>query len=304
MNPPHLMDSKGLPTPGALIPVCAYNQVMSAVGKNMSGLTFPACDQFKPVVKDGQVCYALDMNDVALAKKGITRPGEGFGVWLAINMEMSSMDKVDIPNRYSISKDTQGKNRVRLYLSLLQEYTDLRSGLYALTSLKKLTGTDAFLGLPDEVKNCQVRDQEQCKNEWFMEEVQKHCGCIPWSLGNMNEAQTMEAINYCSPAMAPCIDNIKDRSSDCRVSCTGLHAVVWYTLSNQDDSFWQKFKDLSDEYKRFLNNYAENLQFDSSSKNLSNYDDVGPFRTLECFRLIQKVPTPAFGPVLLSPGNL
>ena len=61
LNPPHLTDSKGRPTPGSLIPFCAYNRAMSTLGKNLSGLTFPVCDQFKPVVKDGQVCYALDM---------------------------------------------------------------------------------------------------------------------------------------------------------------------------------------------------------------------------------------------------
>ena len=276
LHPPHLMDSKGQSTPGALIPFCAYNQVMSAVSKNMSGLTFPVCDQFKPVVKNGQVCYALDMKDVALAKRGKTKPGRGFGVWLAINMPMFSSDVVEFPAKYTSSKDTLSRNMVTLHLSLLQEYTGFWPGMYTMTSLKKLTGTDAFLGLPDNVKNCQVGDQESCKNKQFMEEVQKQCGCIPWSLG-INEAQTIGAYNYCSPAAFACIDNIKDRTSDCRVSCTGLHAVVSYVFDTDEVSYWKKFGDMSYEYKRYLNNYAENLEFDSSSESLSINDNADPY---------------------------
>ena len=145
LNPPHLTDSKGRPTPGSLIPFCAYNRAMSTLGKNLSGLTFPICDQFKPVVKDGQVCYALDMSDLESKRKGKTKRGRGFGVWLVINMEMSSKQNFFIPKEFMMKKNAERRKSVTIHLSLLQEFTDVRAGVYGMTSLKKLTGTDTFL---------------------------------------------------------------------------------------------------------------------------------------------------------------
>ena len=128
LNPPHLTDSKGRPTPGALIPFCAYNQKLSILGKNLSGLSFPVCDQFKQVVKDGHVCYALDMSDLQPKKKGETKRGRGFGVWLVINMEMSSKQNYFIPEEFGVNKKTH--RSVTIHLSLLTEFTDVRAGVY------------------------------------------------------------------------------------------------------------------------------------------------------------------------------
>ena len=264
LTPPHLIDPKGRPTPGSLIPFCAYNQKMSTLGKNLSGLSFPVCDQFKPVVKDGQVCYALDMSHLQPTKKGKTRRGRGFGVWLVINMEMSSKQNFFVPNEFLIKKNKS--QSVTIHLSLLQEFTDVRAGVYGMTSLKKLTGTETFLGLPDDVKDCQAGDQKECKNDMFMEKVKKVCGCVPWSHGNRYKSG-----NFCSPADLSCVDNIEppDDDEECRTSCTGLHAVVWHLNGTKDQEFWQKFREMEEEYKGYLNNYAENVEYSSSSKTLS-----------------------------------
>ena len=158
LNPPHLMDSTGQPSPGALIPFCAYNQAMGTLGKNLSGLTFPVCDQFRPVIKNGQVCYALDMNNLGPMEKGKTKRDKEFGISLVINMEMSSKENFFMPKEFKTNKNTERSQSVTIHLSLLQEFTDVRAGVYGMTSLKKLTGTDTFLDLPDNVKDCQVGD--------------------------------------------------------------------------------------------------------------------------------------------------
>ena len=264
LNIPHLLDSKGRPTPGSLIPFCAYNQAMSTLGKNLSGLTFPVCDQFKPVIKGGQVCYALEITDLRPTKKGKTKQDKGFGVWLVINMEMSSTENFFNPEEFLMYKNTPRSNRLTIHLSLLQEFTDVRAGAYGMTSLKKLTGTDTFLGLPDDVKDCQVGDQVRCENNRFIERVKTECGCIPWSLGDRYNAET-----FCSPTGLSCVNNMEASDEDCRPSCTGLHAVVLHTNNTKDEGFWQKFGDMEEEYKGYLNNYAENLEYYSSSDNLS-----------------------------------
>ena len=272
MNPPHLIDSKGLPTPGALIPFCAYNQAMSTLGKNLAGLTFPVCDQLKPVIKDGQICYALDMIDIEPMKKGKTERGEGFGIWLVINMEMSSSKNNHfIPREFMMNKNTPRRNGATIHLSLLQEFTDVRAGVYGMTSLKKLTGTDTFLDLLDNVKDCQIGDQEMCRNDKFIEKVKKHCGCIPWSF-----ADRYKAGNFCSPAALSCVVNIETAKDGCRPSCTGLHAVVWHMNSINDEGFWQKVGEMEEEYNGYLNSYAENLVYNSSSETLSKKISLNP----------------------------
>ena len=48
--------------------------------------------------------------------------------------------------------------------------------------LKKMSGTEGFLGLSDAKKGCHIQDQAECEQMNYVEEVQKRCGCLPWSL--------------------------------------------------------------------------------------------------------------------------
>ena len=263
MNPPHLADSKGQLFPGALIPFCAYNQEMSILGRNLTQLTLPVCDKFKPVVRYGGICYALDMADLSWQIKGETRPGSDFGIWLVINTEMSSTENFFVPKEFGINEKAQKSKSVTVHLSSLQEFTDVRSGVYGLTSLKKLTGTETFLGLPDEVKECHVGDYDTCRNDNFIEKVKKKCGCVPWSLADRYKTEKI-----CSPTALSCVSTIETTTNHCQKSCTGLHAVVWHMDNTKDDNFWQSFGMMEMEYTRYLNNYAENSMYNSSAKTL------------------------------------
>ena len=64
------------------------------------------------------------------------------------------------------------------------------------------------------------------------------------------------------------------KSSDCKVSCTGLYADVNYVNDTRKDMYWQKFAKMTENYQRYLNNFAENLIYNSSSKNLSEISNV------------------------------
>ena len=186
LDPPHLVDSKGKLTPSALIPFCAYDGDMNITGQFISGIDFPICNKFKATILDGQLCYAIDMKDVL--KEKVTRPGRGFGLMLAIeqkvkkskegshNFEASLRQgrlytKIDIPE-FSSS----------IHLNNLVKYTDSRAGLYKMSVLKKMTGTEGFLGLADATKGCHIEDQAECERRKYVEEVQTSCGCLPWSL--------------------------------------------------------------------------------------------------------------------------
>ena len=50
-------------------------------------------------------------------------------------------------------------------------------------ALKKMTGTDTFLELPD-AKKCKTETFDECHVVRYIPEVQKQCGCLPWGLNS------------------------------------------------------------------------------------------------------------------------
>ena len=174
--------------PGALIPFCAYGGNMRVLGRYINGLNYPVCDKFQSTVLDGQVCYALDIKTVLPSARGKTTPRKGNGIFLAINMAMSSGENKYDPNKVHANNDVFETKRifsedtVTINLGTLLRFTDSKAGIYTMTDLKKMTGTQNFLGLPDAEKNCQIEIQEKCNIESYIENVQSHCGCLPWSL--------------------------------------------------------------------------------------------------------------------------
>ena len=51
-------------------------------------------------------------------------------------------------------------------------------------ALKKMTGTAAFLELPDAAKKCKTETFEECHVVRYLAEVMKQCGCVPWGLNS------------------------------------------------------------------------------------------------------------------------
>ena len=88
--------------------------------------------------------------------------------------------------------------------------------------------------------------------------------------------------SFCSQDADFCIENVRKRQSDCKISCDGLYSVVWYQGIDHNMEYGQKFTQMTSEYHRYLNNYAENLVYNSSSGSLSkNFSKNSP--TNFCF---------------------
>ena len=188
-NPPHLIDSSGSLTPTALIPFCAYQANMTLLGRTRQDLPFTVCDKFEPTVLDGQTCYALDITS---AHKLSTKPGRRNGITILLDI---SRFMVEDPKKTEDEPDTTftsldmvpdikiaKKSSFRIHLNTLASYNAYLPGSYALSGLTKNTGTKGFDALPDEIKKCRTEAKENCQLEWFTKEVQKRCGCVPWTL--------------------------------------------------------------------------------------------------------------------------
>ena len=184
LHPPHLTDSKGLPS---LIPFCAYQGDMELFGEYIPGLDFPVCNSFKPKILDGELCYALKFSSQFSDNRLESKAGRGKGLLLAIDNGISIEPKSDhkrVAKRKNVIRTEMKStgNRVMLHILTSHRYDDARPGKYAMKSLKVMAATENFLAMPDDTKKCQIEVKEDCKSRHYVEEVQKECGCIPWAL--------------------------------------------------------------------------------------------------------------------------
>ena len=95
-----------------------------------------------------------------------------------------------------------------------------------MSALKRMTGTESFLGLPIKEKNCQIESFEACNIKAYVEEVQARCACVPWALNN---TLTLPDPTFCSPMAFSCYTAVSRNITGCMVSCTGLYADVQFT---------------------------------------------------------------------------
>ena len=170
---------------------------MNLTGEYIQGLTFPVCNKFKPVIQDGQTCYALNINSVIPKEDKKTRRGIENGILIAIDTDQSTAFEME--DTLETNEHVRGQLRAgrkislrstALSISSLERYTDscnsdTQGCSYSMTNVKKMTATDSFLALSDETKGCQIEPHEECKKRKLFEETQQRCGCLPWALKNV-----------------------------------------------------------------------------------------------------------------------
>ena len=138
------------------------------MGKEVDG--FVACIKFQPTVLEGQMCYSMDLSKTGISSKA----GKSNGLMLVLD---------------SNSPWDGAMNIARIFLNTLFPFTDYRNGSYAMSSLKKMTATKAFLGMSVSDKKCQVETLEECKTRKFLEKIQKECRCTQWALQDKKEVR-------------------------------------------------------------------------------------------------------------------
>ena len=158
---------------------------MNMLGKTKYGLNFTACSQFQPIVLKGQLCYSLNLTAIDTGK---TETGKGAGLVIIIDTGVQNTDELLIKdfkkNPLDLESLKSDAGSARIYLNILSSFTDYRAGSYALTALKKMTGTDSFLKQTDEEKKCSIEALEDCQARSYIDRVQEKCGCVPWALSS------------------------------------------------------------------------------------------------------------------------
>ena len=61
-------------------------------------------------------------------------------------------------------------------------------GIYALTDVKEIDTTEAFLNLDEEIKGCQnVETYRECQAKEYISMGLKKCNCTPYALRNFSK---------------------------------------------------------------------------------------------------------------------
>ena len=228
VHPAHLISPDQSLTPSGLIPFCAYQTDVALVGQERPDIPFPVCSQFHPTVLEGQLCSSINITSLT---KNKTKEGLKNGLFLVL--DLGNQDKSQVTKNlgynlrsYNFEPESKQSISAKIYLNTLASFTSFRSGSYAMSVLKKMTGTDNFIGLPVGQKKCQIETFEACWTKMYIESVQSQCGCVPWALSS---ALSLKKPTFCSPDKSACYTAVSSNITGCMVSCTGLYADVQFT---------------------------------------------------------------------------
>ena len=143
----------------------------------------------KPAVLEGQLCQTLN---ISLVNKDEIRAGMNHGLLLLID---TGTQLVKLKEKLEKGKEKiqfltldplkKRESSAKIYLHTLGRNSDQRSGSYPLAALKKMTGTENFMALRDEVKKCQIETFEECNARRYLEASLESCGCVPWALSSL-----------------------------------------------------------------------------------------------------------------------
>ena len=233
LHPPHMISSHQDVTPTSLIPFCAYQTEVALVGQERTELPFPVCSHFQPTVLEGQLSYSINISSITKDK---TRTKKGLKNGIILVLSPGSQEGTQDQNTGNTRRDkikyfnfepkSELSSSASIYINTLASFTDFRAGSFAMSVLKRMRGTDSYLGLPDEEKHCQIETFEDCQTRGYVKEVLAQCGCVPWALSS---ALSLEDPIFCSPRDSPCYTAVSSNITGCKVSCTGLYADVQFT---------------------------------------------------------------------------
>ena len=216
-HPPHLVLKNGRLLPKALIPFCSYQGIM--LGKKIKNWDFVTCNKFHPTVLNGQLCYSLNISQVVPSAE--SKSGNKNSLLLVLD-QPSVLDFVDTE-----------KPMTTIHMNTLVHFSDYRPGKYAMTALKKMTGTEAFMSMSNSEKKCQLESFDNCNKERVLAAFEKECNCYPWLLADYEVSAEMknfpsfqQDLPICNPSQQGCVARVAEEDHGCLVKCDGLYADV------------------------------------------------------------------------------
>ena len=91
---------------------------------------------------------------------------------------------LDRINLRSVQNENNVDHSFRIFLDTLDGFSDMNDGSYRMINVKKMVGTDSFMEMSDEDRDCQDETLQDCSARFFLEGIEQSCSCVPWALKN------------------------------------------------------------------------------------------------------------------------
>ena len=179
-----MTDKDGRLLPTSFIPFCSYQS--NILGVLQPEMPFTSCSLAQPTVLDGQLCYYFNVSSFA---KKVTKMGKSNGLLMLIDHGPPTKNKEEkyVELEWSresakVGQSKNYKNSVRVFVQTHSRFSTFKSGSFAISSPKRMVGTQGFMEFPDDIKKCQVEALEECHVNNFFRNVKEECSCVPWGL--------------------------------------------------------------------------------------------------------------------------
>ena len=126
-HPVHILNDLGEMSPSSFIPFCDFGNNMSAMGISVPELEYPVCNKFQPILLKGQMCYQVDVSDIA----GTHDAGLGLTFIMDYNTERmfdpkSSAVNERVAGLYDMQNKDENEQEAMIYIHTLGE----KKGIY------------------------------------------------------------------------------------------------------------------------------------------------------------------------------
>ena len=268
-HPPQLWDHTDSISPSTFVPFCGFKTRLEIANDTAATIlpnsSFPTCNSFTPVNLEGQLCYNIKLNMSG-------SQGKDGGLLLVLDMNedrsislgSSTTHKAEnfkILRQNDMDQET-AKVSPKIHIHLLTPSARFGGGSYKMTSVKNVKGTEAFLNMPENERQCVQERSEECQNR----ELLKHCNCVPWELQSVEVIfQNFHFLSQggpvCSPIERECIEEATTMPG-CGGSCEGIYADVNKMEEKIENNIFRRMITKYREYKRSV---VKSIGFNSSS---------------------------------------
>ena len=168
---------------------------MRLLGIRRTNFSFPVCTSFQPRVMDGQLCYSIDLVNATKQRSIKQGPSHGLTLFLDYNEERMKNTNTGVEQLVNLvanmNEENKKKKQAKIHINTLEPFVGFGGGNYEMSAIKVMAATESFLGLPEDVRDCQTEyTLQECHLEHYRASA-KSCGCVPLSLPGLFHNDTV-----------------------------------------------------------------------------------------------------------------
>ena len=88
-----------------------------------------------------------------------------------------------------MSDGFSGNQSPKIYIDTMTNFKSFQTGIFRMSVLKKLSVTQKFMAMQEEMRDCMSQRPNECRARQSMEEFKNQCGCVPWIQGTLQESK-------------------------------------------------------------------------------------------------------------------